>query len=175
DLNWRNPEVKKEMLDLMRFWLDKGVDGFRVDVMWHLIKDKQLRNNPLNPDYDSLELPSRSLLPTYSTDQPEVHEIVRMMRELTDEYDQRVIIGEIYLPVSKLVAYYGIENKGAHLPFNFQLLTLPWEPSVLASAIAEYEGALPPEGWPNWVLSNHDKPRIISRVGKSQARIAAML
>src|SRR5690606_37643181 len=74
DLNWRNREVKKEMLDLMRFWLDKGVDGFRVDVMWHLIKDKQLRNNPINPDYDSLELPYRSLLPTYSTDQPEVHE-----------------------------------------------------------------------------------------------------
>lgn len=175
DLNWRNPEVQAAMLDVMRFWLDKGVDGFRVDVMWHMIKDAQLRDNPENPAYNPLELPYRQLLPIYSTDQPEVHEIVRMMRELTDNYKERVLIGEIYLPVRQLVTYYGTDNKGAHLPFNFQLLTLPWDAQQLAAAIAEYEGALPPGGWPNWVLSNHDKIRIASRVGKSQAKVAAML
>ncbi|WP_114779584.1 alpha-amylase family glycosyl hydrolase [Botryobacter ruber] len=175
DLNWRNPEVQQAMLDVMRFWLDKGVDGFRVDVMWHMIKDSQLRDNPPNPDYNPLELPYRQLLPIYSTDQPEVHDIVKMMRELMDQYDERVMIGEIYLPISRLVAYYGVENQGAHLPFNFQLLALPWDAKLLAAAISEYEGALPPEGWPNWVLSNHDKPRITSRVGKAQARVAAML
>lgn len=175
DLNWRNPEVQQAMLEVMRFWLDKGVDGFRVDVIWHMIKDKQLRDNPPNPDYKPRELPYRQLLPTYSTDQPEVHDIVRMMRELMDQYQERVMIGEIYLPISRLVSYYGTDNKGAHLPFNFLLLTLPWDAQQLASAISEYEGALPPEGWPNWVLSNHDKPRITSRVGKAQARVAAML
>jgi alpha-glucosidase len=175
DLNWRNPEVQQAMLEVMRFWLDKGVDGFRVDVMWHMIKDEQLRDNPPNPHYNPLELPYRQLLPTFSTDQPEVHDIVKMMRQVLDSYEERMMIGEIYLPVSKLVAYYGRDNKGAHLPFNFQLLTLPWDAQQLASAISEYEGALPPGGWPNWVLSNHDKPRIISRVGKSQARVAAML
>lgn len=175
DLNWRNPEVQEAMLDVMRFWLDKGVDGFRVDVMWHMIKDKQLRDNPVNPDYNPLELPFRQLYPTYSTDQPEVHDIVRKMRDVLDSYNERMMIGEIYLPIHKLVTYYGRENKGAHLPFNFQLLALPWDALQIASAIDEYEGALPPEGWPNWVLSNHDKPRIISRVGKSQAKVAAML
>ena len=86
-----------------------------------------------------------------------------------------MMIGEIYLPVHKLMSYYGVDNKGAHLPFNFQLLTLPWDAQQLAAAIDEYEGALPEEGWPNWILSNHDKPRITSRVGFHQAKVAAML
>lgn len=175
DLNWRSPEVQRAMLDVMRFWLDKGVDGFRVDVMWHLIKDGLLRDNPPNPDYDEQTLDYRKLLPVYSTDQPEVHEIVRMMRELMNEYDDRVMIGEIYLPIKKLITYYGIDNKGAHLPFNFQLITLPWNAREISAAIDEYEGALPENGYPNWVLGNHDKPRIASRVGVQQARVAAML
>jgi alpha-glucosidase len=177
DLNWRNPEVQQAMLDVMRFWLDKGIDGFRVDVMWHMIKDKQLRDNPPAPDspFRADDLIYDHYIPVYSTDQPEVHEIVTMMRELTDEYDDRVLIGEIYLPIQKLVTYYGRDNKGAHLPFNFQLLTLPWEPAKIAMAIDEYEGALPVQGWPNWVLGNHDKPRISSRIGRSQAKIAALM
>src|SRR5690606_33564 len=105
----------------------------------------------------------------------EVHEIVRKMREVADSYDDRVIIGEIYLPVERLVTYYGADLRGAHLPFNFQLVILPWDAPQIYSAIIAYEAALPPEGWPNWVLSNHDKPRIVSRVGREQARVAAML
>ncbi|KQS26799.1 alpha-amylase family glycosyl hydrolase [Dyadobacter sp. Leaf189] len=177
DLNWRNPEVQQAMLDVMRFWLDKGIDGFRVDVMWHMIKDEQLRDNPPSPDsiYNADDLIYDHYNPVYSTDQPEVHDIVRMMRELTDQYDDRVLIGEIYLPIQKLVTYYGLDNKGAHLPFNFQLLTLPWDSARIAAAIDEYEGALPVQGWPNWVLSNHDKPRISSRIGRSQAKIAALM
>jgi alpha-glucosidase len=99
DLNWRNPEVQKAMLDVMRFWLDKGVDGFRVDVMWHMIKDEQLRDNPPDAGYLEFMADYNKLLPTYSTDQPEVHKIVERMRGLTDAYDERVIIGEIYLPI----------------------------------------------------------------------------
>ncbi|QRR01115.1 alpha-amylase family glycosyl hydrolase [Dyadobacter sandarakinus] len=177
DLNWRNPEVQQAMLDVMRFWLDKGIDGFRVDVMWHMIKDKQLRDNPPAPEspYNAGDLIYDHYIPVYSTDQPEVHDIVRMMRSLVDEYNERVLIGEIYLPIHKLVTYYGQDNKGAHLPFNFQLLTLPWEAPQIAAAIDEYEGALPENGWPNWVLGNHDKPRIASRVGLAQARVAALM
>ncbi|TDE14491.1 alpha-amylase family glycosyl hydrolase [Dyadobacter psychrotolerans] len=177
DLNWRNPEVQQAMMDVMRFWLDKGIDGFRVDVMWHMVKDQQLRNNPVAPNspFDPKDLIYEYQDPVYSTDQPEVHDIVRMMREVTDNYQERVLIGEIYLPIHKLVTYYGNDNKGAHLPFNFQLLTLPWDAPQIARAIDEYEGALPTEGWPNWVLGNHDQPRISSRVGRSQARVATML
>ena len=176
DLNWRNPEVQAAMLDVMRFWLDKGVDGFRVDVMWHLIKDAQFRDNPPNPDYrPGVDLPYDSLLPVFSTDQPEVHEVVELMRRLTDEYADRVLIGEVYLPVDLLVRYYGVEQSGAHLPFNFQLIVLPWEAAEIYRAVTEYEASLPPDGWPNWVLGNHDKPRIATRVGEAQARVAAML
>ncbi len=175
DLNWRNPQVQKAMLQEMKFWLDKGVDGFRIDVMWHMIKDDQFRNNPVNPDYDGKGSPYDRLIPAYSTDQPEVHEIVRMMRSLTDQYEERVIIGEIYLPIHRLVTYYGQDNSGAHLPFNFSLIGLPWNARKIEAVVNEYEGSLPPEGWPNWVLGNHDQPRIASRVGKEQARNAGLL
>jgi alpha-glucosidase len=104
-----------------------------------------------------------------------VHEIVEQMRALTDEYSERVLIGEIYLPIRQLVTYYGREGRGAHLPFNFQLITLPWEARRIDAAISEYEGAVPDHGWPNWVLGNHDQPRIASRVGLAQARVGAML
>ncbi|MEG9326767.1 alpha-amylase family glycosyl hydrolase [Salinimicrobium catena] len=175
DLNWRNPEVQQAIFDAMRFWLKKGVDGFRVDVMWHMIKDEKLRDNPPNPDYNEKMNSYSRHISAYSTDQDEVHDIVRKMRKVVDEFDDRLLIGEIYLPISKLVRYYGEDNQGAHLPFNFQLLELPWEAKKIEAAINDYEGALPDEGWPNWVLGNHDKSRIATRVGKEQARIAAML
>ncbi|MDT0643075.1 alpha-amylase family glycosyl hydrolase [Zunongwangia sp. F363] len=176
DLNWRNPEVHEAVFKAMRFWLDKGVDGFRVDVMWHMIKDDQFRDNPPNPDYSPETMsPYRKLIPAYSTDQPEVHEVVRKMRQVTDEYTDRVLIGEIYLPVEKLIMYYGEGNKGAQLPFNFQLIGLPWDAAKIFAAVNDYEGALPEGAWPNWVMGNHDKSRLATRVGKSQARVAAML
>ncbi len=174
DLNWRNPDVQETMLDVMRFWFDRGVDGFRVDVMWHLVKDAAFRDNPPNPAYDGSH-PYRRLVPLYTEDQPEVHDVVAMMRSVAEEYDERVIIGEIYLPVRQLVSYYGRDGRGAHLPFNFQLLTEPWNARRIDQLIDEYERLLPPHAWPNWVLSNHDLPRVASRVGPEQARIAAML
>lgn len=175
DLNWRNPDLQEAMFAAMRFWLDKGVDGFRVDVMWHMIKDAQFRDNPPNPDYKPHRATYERLIPVHSTDQPEVHDVVRKMREVLEDYDDRLMIGEIYLPVQRLVAYYGENNSGSHLPFNFQLLTIPWEASRLFNVIEEYEAALPKGGWPNWVLGNHDQPRIISRIGEAQATVAAML
>jgi alpha-glucosidase len=175
DLNWRNPEVESAMLDVMRFWLQKGVDGFRVDAMWHLIKDLQWRDNPRNPEYNETMPTYNQLLPVYSTDQPEMHAIVAEMRKLLDSYSERLMIAEIYLPIHRLVAYYGTNNSEAHLPFNFLLISLPWDARQIAAAIDEYEGALPADAWPNWVMGNHDQPRITSRIGRGQARVAAIL
>ncbi len=175
DLNWRNPEVRSAVHQAMRFWLNRGVDGFRMDVIWHLVKDARFRSNPPNPDYHPGLWPSRRFLSTYTTDRPEVHDIIAEMRRVVDEYDDRLLIGEIYLPVERLVAYYGTGGTGLHLPFNFQLVEQPWKADTVARAVDTYERALPDYGWPNWVLGNHDKPRIASRAGDAQARVAALL
>lgn len=175
DLNWRNPEVRAAIYDAMRFWLRKGVDGFRVDVIWHLIKDDQFRDNPPNPDFRPGMPPHAALLPVYSADRPETLEVVAELRRVVDEFDHRLLIGEIYLPVERLVAYYGAELKGAQLPFNFALLSTPWRAREIAALIDRYEQALPAGAWPNWVLGNHDRPRVASRVGRAQARVASML
>jgi alpha-glucosidase len=175
DLNWRNPEVQEAMLDVLRFWLDRGVDGFRVDVIWHIVKDEQFRDNPPNETWQPTDSPHNQVLATYTTDRPEVHDIIGKMRAVLDSYPERMMVGEIYLPVERLVTYYGASGSGAHLPFNFQLLTLPWNAHVLREAIENYEAALPEFGWPNWVLGNHDNHRIASRIGLAQARVAGML
>jgi alpha-glucosidase len=175
DLNWRNRQVREAMYDVLRFWLERGVDGFRVDVIWHLIKDAELRDNPPNPDFQVGDHPHSELLAIHSTDQPEVHEVVAEMRKVVDEYDDRVLIGEIYLPAERLVRYYGESLEGAHLPFNFQLILAPWDARHIDELIREYEALLPEGAWPNWVLGNHDKPRVATRIGLPQARVAAML
>jgi alpha-glucosidase len=175
DLNWRNPEVRQAIYDVMRFWLRRGVDGFRVDVLWHLIKDERLRNNPANPNFKPGMPPHHALLPLYTTDRPEMEVVVAQMRRVVDEFDDRILIGEIYLPIEKVVKYYGRDLDGVHLPFNFSLLSAAWNGETIAGLVKDYEAALPPEGWPNWVLGNHDRPRIAGRVGREQARVAAML
>jgi alpha-glucosidase len=176
DLNWRHPELRQAMLDAMRFWLERGVDGFRVDVIYYLFNDEQLRDNPPNPDWQAGMPDIQRYRPVHTTDQPEVQDVIEEMRDLIDSYDDRLLIGEIYLPVDRLVAYYGRDGvEGVHLPFNFQLIQAEWNAEHLAELIDHYEGALPEKGWPNWVLSNHDQPRIAARVGHAQARIAAML
>jgi alpha-glucosidase len=175
DINWRNPDVQQAMLDVLRFWLDRGVDGFRVDVIWHIVKDDQFRDNLPDPEYKPTLAPHRKLLATYNTDRPEVHDIIERMRDVLDEYGERMMVGEIYLPLERMVTYYGAQGEGVHLPFNFQLIELPWHARAIADAIDRYEALLPSYGWPNWVLGNHDNPRIATRIGHEQARIAAML
>jgi alpha-glucosidase len=175
DLNWRNPEVRHAIYDAMRFWLRRGVDGFRVDVLWHLIKDCQFRDNPPNPHFVPGRPPHEAQLPVYTTDRPEMAEVLAEMRDVVDEFDDRLLIGEIYLPVERLVTYYGRDLRGVHLPFNFSLLNASWRAGTIAKLVEEYEATLPEHGWPNWVLGNHDWPRIVGRIGRKQARIAAML
>ncbi|MFB6351627.1 MAG: alpha-amylase family glycosyl hydrolase, partial [Bradymonadaceae bacterium] len=175
-LNWYNPQVREAIFEAMRFWLDRGVDGFRVDVMWHLIKDRRLRNNPPNPDYDpDRDSPYHRLDPVFSADRPDVHDVVRQMRGVVDEYDDRVLIGEVYLPTGKLVSYYGASEPEAHMPFNFQLIETPWDAPHIRQVADRYESAVQETGWPNWVLGNHDVSRVASRLGTAQARTAAVM
>jgi alpha-glucosidase len=175
DLNWRNPEVRTAMFNVLRFWLERGVDGFRVDVMWMMIKDDQFRNNPINPASSPESPASARFLALYNTNRPEVHEIVVAMRAVLDSFGDRLLIGELYLPFDQLVTYYGVDLKGAQLPFNFHLMQSAWNAQAVADIITSYEAALPAGAWPNWVVGNHDQPRIASRVGSGLARIAAML
>ena len=175
DLNWRNPAVRAAMFDILRFWLDRGVDGFRVDVMWLMIKDDEFRDNPPNPSYTPGTPSINRVLPLYNANRPEVHELVAAMRTLIDSYPDRVLIGEIYLPIQQLMEYYGQALTGANLPFNFQLLQCAWSAEAIAQVLSDYDAALPAGAWPNWVLGNHDQPRIASRVGPMQAAVAAML
>jgi len=175
DLNWRNPQVRAAMSDVLRFWLRRGVDGFRVDVISHLIKDGQFRDNPPNPGWTGHGPDIIRLTQKNSCDQPEVHEVIAGLRQVVDEFEDRVLIGEVYLPIERLVAYYGRNLDGVHLPFNFQLLDVRWAAAELGQVIGKYEAALPKGAWPNWVLSNHDRPRVAARVGADQARVAAML
>ena len=124
------------MFDVLRFWLRRGVDGFRVDVMWMMIKDDQFRDNPPNPDYRPGSRLARQLLPLYTADRPEVQELVAAMRAVLDEVSDRVLIGELYLPIERLVAYYGETGRGAQLPFNFQLLLMQgWNAATIADIV----------------------------------------
>jgi alpha-glucosidase len=176
DLNWRNPAVRAAIYDAMRFWYRKGVDGFRVDVIWMLIKHPELPDNPLDPNWQPTDPPQSRLRRFYDQHQPEVHQVIREMRAVTDEFDERVLIGEIYMPVEELIAYYGPELDEVHLPFNFNLVTLrEWGALMVRDVVERYEAALPQGAWPNWVLGNHDQPRIASRVGQPLARLAQML
>jgi len=176
ELNWRNPELRAVMYDVMRFWLDRGVDGLRVDVLWMLIKDDQFRDNPINTDWKEGDLPWAHQIRLFSEDRPEMHEVIREMRAIVDSYGERVLIGEIYLPLPQLMRYYGDTINGAQLPFNFQLILLSaWNAEMIRQLVDTYEAILPAGAWPNWVLGNHDKPRIASRIGRLAARVAAML
>jgi oligo-1,6-glucosidase/alpha-glucosidase len=176
DLNWRNPELRAAMMNALRFWMDRGVDGFRIDVLWHIMKDAAFPDNPPNPDWTPDRTERDRVLQRYSTDQPEAHAIAADFRALADQYGARVLIGEIFLPNDRHARWYGTpEQPQVHLPFNFQLIENPWDAAVLRRVIADYEASLPAFGWPNWVFGSHDAARIAARIGEAQARVAAML
>jgi oligo-1,6-glucosidase/alpha-glucosidase len=181
DLNWRNPAVKQAMLDVMRFWLERGVDGFRIDVLWHIVKAEGLLDNPPNPSWRPGMNARDQVLQLHSTDQPKAHAISAEMRALADEYSrstgrERALVGEIFLPYERLARWHGTpERPQVHLPFNFGLMEHAWDAATIRGLIAEYEASLPEWGWPNWVLGSHDAPRIAARLGEAQARVAMML
>lgn len=168
DLNWRNPEVRSALLDTFRFWLARGVDGLRIDMVDFLLKDAQFRNEP-DPTY-TFATAQRHL------NQPELTNALREIRVLSDAYPDRVTIGEVNpkLGVAQIAAYYG-EGDLLQQPFNFGLLELPFKAASLRAYICDYEQALPAGAWPNYTLGNHDTPRLASRLGQKEARLAALL
>lgn len=183
DLNWRNAAVKAAMFDIICFWLDRRVDGFRVDAAHFILKDPHLRDNPPNltqkrvmhkpmGDYDSQ-------LHVYDKGHPDVHSIYRAVRCLLESYgveQPRVAIGEMHiLDWEEWASYYGANLDEMHMPFNFGLVSAAWNAQAIRQSVDALEAHLPPGAWPNHVLGNHDEPRIVSRVGPTQARIAMLL
>lgn len=173
DLNYRTPEVRQVMLNIMKFWLDKGIDGFRVDSICSIFKDDKFRNEPKNSEWDG-KLSFMKYKRIHTSDLPETHEYIREMRTLTDKYKDVILIGEAYLNCKKLIKYYGKNNDECHLPFYFQLLEVQWKAEVIKRYVDEYEKLIPINCWPNYVLGNHDQKRIVSRIGKEQAKLAAL-
>ncbi|MDB5081106.1 MAG: hypothetical protein JWP00_3030 [Chloroflexi bacterium] len=176
DLNWRNPAVQAAMYDVVRFWFDRGVDGLRIDVVYLLFKDEELRDNPLDPKWEPGDPVPPQQIRQYTEDLPEMDGVIQELRKLADQYHERVLIGEIWLPYERLVRYYGEDLGGLHLPFNFQLILLTdWKAQKVKDLVESYEASLPEGAWPNWVLGNHDNTRLVTRVGPVQARVAQML
>jgi glycosidase len=179
DLDWRNPEVRAAMFDVLRFWLDRGVDGFRIDVAQFVAKDPLLRDNPPNPHPDRMRHMGdwSKQLHLYDHAHPDVHGIYREFRALLDSYPgDRVSIGELHHEQFEVWAgYYGQNLDEIHVPFNFHLLFSDWDAKEVRCVVDAIEAALPDGAWPNWVLGNHDQPRLASRIGEAQARVAMVL
>jgi alpha-glucosidase len=182
DLNWRNPQVKAAMFDVIRFWLERGVDGFRLDVAHYIGKDPQLRDNPYLPGVDLEQYRDHLYMAQvhlHDKGHPDAHVIFREFRQLLDAYSQerpRYSVGEIHIDDwQSWASYYGEHLDELHMPFNFHLMQSPWNPGALAQVVAGLEAALPEGAWPNYVLGNHDEPRLASRYGRENVRLAAML
>jgi len=183
DLNWRNPAVKSAMFDIIRFWLDRGIDGFRVDAAHYILKDPHLRDNPPNPSQKPVLLKPMgdydSQLHLYDNGHADVHSVFRELRHLLDQYSidrPRMLIGEVHILDRQVWAsYYGADLDELHLPFNFGLLGVAWTAQAVRQVVDMLEATLVPGAWPNYVLGNHDEARIVSRVGPAQARLAMLL
>jgi alpha-glucosidase len=178
DLNWRNPEVRQAMQDVLRFWLDRGVDGFRVDAVLPIIKSSQFEDNPAG----TRPLLGRDIGPAgwqerlHNTNQPEIHALLREWRELLNSYpDDRMLVGEVYTLDTALAGKYYGRNDELHLVLNLSLVNLPWDAELMRTYVEGFEAGLPPNAQSTVVLGSHDEPRLASRLGERQARGAAML
>jgi glycosidase len=181
DLNWRNPSLKAAMLDNMRFWLDRGVDGFRLDAVLFMMKDPAERDNPPNRD-GSLHMHKslgayESQVHLHDQAHAEVHQVFREMRVLLDKYEPpRMTLAEMHVfDWERLASYYGEDLGGVHMPANFGLLKAPWTTSGVREVVDGIEAALPEGAWPNYVLGNHDDQRLATRLGEHGSRQAAVL
>ena len=187
DLNWRNAAVVDEMMDTLRFWMARGVDGFRIDVAHRIAKDPGLRDNPPAENPTAFHKP----LGEYDTQRhvydmahADVHGHFRLIRETVDGFDEaeRVTIGEIhdYEDLGRWASYYGQPTgdgrlDGLHMPFNFGLLIAPWTAEGVRQSVDRLEAVLPDGAWPNYVLGNHDERRIATRLGPESVRLAGLL
>lgn len=178
DLNWRNPEVKEAFQEIIDFWIHKGVDGFRTDAVYHMIKDEQLRDEPPNPNYVlGRDDPYNELLHIHTQGREELFDAINNFGALMEGHDKDLfMMTEAYVGLSELVRFY--ENCRAHgliAPFNFNLLSLPWNALMYRRFVDKFEAALDEKDWPNWVLGNHDRSRVATRLGPQRSRLAALL
>lgn len=179
DVNWKNPELRQEMLTVLRFWLDRGIDGFRIDMISRLYKDDQWRDNPPNPEYDPNKNTNyRRLLSTYTMEQPGLFEYLELISKTVHEYNDKVIIGEISYQ-SKLdghVKYFGSDGNLVNMPAMFEFIKQAWTRNNILSILKTYYSVVPTFGWTNFQLGNHDRSRVASRIGgREKAKAAAIL
>jgi len=177
DLNWRNPEVREALYGVVKFWLDVGVDGFRLDLINFLYEDMLLRDNPrkfgLRPYDWQVHLYDRS--------QPESLEAARELRRITEGYENRVLMGEVYTDTREdAVAYLGDGTDALHLSFYLDFAERKWKAEGFRESVNWLEEHLPVAGWPCYYLNNHDLPRTYTRLGKrgdaeARARVAAAM
>ncbi|PIP73798.1 MAG: alpha-amylase [Candidatus Lloydbacteria bacterium CG22_combo_CG10-13_8_21_14_all_47_15] len=176
DLNWRNPDVKEEMLITLEFWLAKGVDGFRTDSIYHLLKDDKFRNDPENPNYVlGKDDPYDVLLHIFSEGRPELAEATNGICEVLGKYGDRFMVSEAYLDIPEMNKMYKACYHKVHAPMNFNLISMPWIANIYREFIDEFEKVLLEEDWPNYIIGNHDRSRVATRLGPERIRGAAML
>lgn len=181
DLNWRNPETVEAMMDVARFWLDRGVDGFRVDAAHQMMKDPEERDNPPAPE--GYVRPWKDMgefdhfVHLYDLGHHDVHEAHRVFRAVLDSYPHDpVSVGEMHIfDLPEWAAYYGEELDQLHMPFNFHLMAADWNAQSLRIVIEAVLWNIPVGGWANWTLGNHDENRLATRLGLDNARLAALL
>ena len=164
DLNWWNEAVRDEFDDILRFWFDKGVAGFRIDVCHTIVKDRELRDNTLTTDEDPDFYQRVGQLPEYNMNRPETHEVLKRWRKLADEYDpHRILVGETYvLDLERLVEFYGQDDE-LNLAFNFPFIHVDFDPKTIRETAEKTMSMIPPESWPVWTGSNHDVGRFVRR------------
>lgn len=170
DLNWDNPEVERAMHDTLRFWLDRGVDGFRIDALPLIGKDALLRANP----------DSQHAWGQYNIDWHTVHDRLKRLRALCDSYGERIMVGEVNVLDLERLGMYITGGDELHLAHNFLFLKQPWNARNIAAFIARIEEVIPAPALPSWYLGNHDNPRVVTRLGggprgTARARVAALL
>lgn len=176
DLNWRNDEVRNEMNRILKFWLDRGVDGFRVDAVPSLIEDRYFRDDIPNPNYvPGKDNPLNKFHRVYSQGRPETIDIINSFCNILERYKNKFMVTESHIQLPEMIKMYQACDSKVHFPFNFNLMDLPWRAQAFKKFINTFDKSLGAEDWPNYVLGNHDLARLISRIGKSQARVAAML
>ena len=177
DLNWRNPDVVSAMSDVLRFWMKRGVDGFRVDVFYYIFKDERFLDEPQNKNYrPGLDHPNEKLKHIYSKDQPESLEMMAKFNDILDEFDDKFMVSETYVTIPETINIYTTSKSGSHAPFNFHLIFQPFEVKAYKKIIDEFQTAIRDEDVPVYVLGNHDQSRIVTRLGSEKAaRVAAMM
>ena len=175
DLNWWNDEVRDEFDRIFRFWFERGVAGFRIDVCNIIVKDAELRDNPPATEDDDFEAQLFGQRWVYNGNRPEVHDVIRRWRRLAESFTpHRLLVGETPAQVDELVKYYGDGRDELHLAFNFPFITAALDGDAMRQIVEETESLLPPDAWPAWTGSNHDMSRFASRWADGDARKARL-